>query len=70
MGVRVGHHVVFVTAEHQIASPDSSLGSGRPQPTVVGDGTWIGRGRHDPAGIDDRRRSSGRSWQSRRRRHL
>ncbi len=40
--VGVGHHVVLVTASHEIGPPGRRLGAMHPRPIVIEDGCWIG----------------------------
>jgi len=39
--VSVGHHCVFVTAHHEIGSPDFRAGVNIGRPIIVEDGSWI-----------------------------
>ena len=43
-GVAIGHHVVFLTSEHEIGSPSYRCGVSVYKPITVGDGCWIGAG--------------------------
>ncbi len=40
--VVVGHHVIFVTADHEIGDARRRAGKVVPKPIVVEDGAWIG----------------------------
>lgn len=40
--VSVGHHVLIVTASHQIGPPEYRAGQLTPLPIIVGSGAWIG----------------------------
>lgn len=40
--VVVGHHVIFVTADHEIGTARRRAGPVVPKPIAVGDGAWIG----------------------------
>jgi len=40
-GVSIGHHVVFVTSNHEVGPPQFRAGELKPAPIVVGDGAWI-----------------------------
>jgi maltose O-acetyltransferase len=42
--VSVGHHSVFVTAQHEIGPPDFRAGVNIGRPIVVNDGSWIAAG--------------------------
>ena len=42
--VSIGHHVVFITAGHEIGPPSRRCGKLAPAPIVVEDGCWIGAG--------------------------
>jgi maltose O-acetyltransferase len=39
--VTIGHHVVLITADHVIGSPERRAGELRPRPVVIEDGAWI-----------------------------
>jgi len=39
--VTIGHHVVLVTADHEIGSPWRRAGEVNPKPIAIGDGVWI-----------------------------
>jgi maltose O-acetyltransferase len=41
-GVSVGHHVVFVTADHELGPSSYRCGAPTHRPIVVEDGCWIG----------------------------
>jgi maltose O-acetyltransferase len=40
-GVGIGHHVVIITADHEIGPPSSRAGALDPKPVSIGDGVWI-----------------------------
>lgn len=40
-GVGIGHHVVIITAGHEIGPPEFRAGPMVPQPVVIGPGAWI-----------------------------
>jgi len=42
--VVVGHHTLFVTANHDVGGPERRAGAVTPAPIVVEDGAWIGCG--------------------------
>ena len=41
-GVAIGHHVVLVTANHEIGPADHRCGKLTPAPIIIEDGSWIG----------------------------
>lgn len=43
-GVTIGHHVVLITADHDIGPKSRRAGPVRPAPVVIEDGAWIGAG--------------------------
>jgi maltose O-acetyltransferase len=43
-GVSIGHHVVFVTTDHEVGTADRRCGIAILKPITVGDGCWIGAG--------------------------
>jgi len=40
--VSIGHHVVFITANHEIGPPSARCGENQPRPIHIGPGSWIG----------------------------
>ena len=42
--VSIGHHVIIVTAEHEIGDSKARCGSLKPRPIVIEDSCWIGAG--------------------------
>lgn len=40
----MGPRSMIITAKHSIGGPEMRAGGGRPEPVVIGDGTWIGAG--------------------------
>lgn len=40
--VSIGHHVTFVTAEHEVGPASCRAGARRARPIVIDDGCWIG----------------------------
>jgi len=40
-GVGIGHHVVIITADHEIGPSSSRVGKLDPKPVTIGDGAWI-----------------------------
>jgi maltose O-acetyltransferase len=40
--VTIGHHVVIITDDHDMADPDHRCGERRSRPVVIEDGVWIG----------------------------
>jgi acetyltransferase-like isoleucine patch superfamily enzyme len=40
--VRIGHHVVLLTVDHEIGPPDHRCGRLVGAPITIGDGVWIG----------------------------
>jgi acetyltransferase-like isoleucine patch superfamily enzyme len=40
--VRIGHHVVLLTVDHEIGPPDHRCGRLVGAPIIIGDGVWIG----------------------------
>lgn len=42
--VSIGHHVVFVTADHEMGPPEHRCGTLKSAPIVIEDGAWIGAG--------------------------
>ena len=49
--VSIGHHVVMVTAEHEIGNSDARCAALTPRPIVIEDGCWIGAGAMIAPGI-------------------
>ncbi len=41
-GVSIGHHVMFITADHEVGPAACRAGPLRPAPIHIGAGTWIG----------------------------
>jgi maltose O-acetyltransferase len=41
-GVGIGHHVVLITANHEIGPADHRCGKLTPAPIIIEDGCWIG----------------------------
>jgi len=37
----IGHHVVIITADHEIGPPSSRAGALDPKPVSIGDGVWL-----------------------------
>jgi len=42
--VTIGHHVIFITANHTIWAASQRAGPVEPAPVVIGDGAWLGAG--------------------------
>jgi maltose O-acetyltransferase len=43
-GVTIGHHVTFITANHEVGPAWRRAGAVIAKPVVVGDGAWVGAG--------------------------
>jgi maltose O-acetyltransferase len=41
-GAQIGHGVTFITAHHEIGTPEKRSGAINPKPIVVGRGVWVG----------------------------
>jgi maltose O-acetyltransferase len=40
--VSIGHHVTFITADHEVGPAKCRAGAMKPTPIVIGNGSWIG----------------------------